>query len=483
MSILQFSSTVNAQEMNCDTDTYLYGILDRIGEFPEHPEMQHTLNGYKTALADLTNYQETIKTSGIDYTLPVDEFDDEETMEIKMLMDVLRASVIAARSACYTELSNGFGEFMVGLQQAKYKLTVRILSMMHIFGTENVSWEGVFGAYFEQWIGEHRKLLYRYRTYHTLVAYLKRDSTYVDQTVPHPHLNIHIAIHEQKYQLLRDTKSEDGQQRYRDIPDSYTPIEFAISLKPSAAEKRQANLCKVLPKVLEALNGRNANQLYKVKLFLKAFSHSVMSSYLTRQLTTGQTVTLPETVDFTPYSEAVGISVTDNATMLFNSFDVNNTDRQLVMSGDIFNSAEAVKQLANQAADFARSVYRTLSAEQFELQLGRMIPMSAPLSKKVSSSAASRLGKDPPPAQTVHSQPRVSDEEGSSASDFEQPPKKQRPSSNKKKRGRTHRQVLPSNQEVTATAPLFSADTGAPEAVVTRTKGNMMFLFMSFSNY
>jgi hypothetical protein len=97
--------------------------------------MQHTLNVYKTALVELTDYHEIIKTSGINYTLPGDEFDEEETTEMKMLIDVFRSSVIAARYAlsCLTALVN------LWFAISQYKLTVRILSMLFIFGSEYVS--------------------------------------------------------------------------------------------------------------------------------------------------------------------------------------------------------------------------------------------------------------------------------------------------------------------------------------------------------
>jgi hypothetical protein len=388
MSVLQFASIVNAKEMSCDTDSYLCAILDQVGELTGHEDIRSLLVAYKEALRDLTDFKTTIETSSVDYSEAVSDLDSKQTMEIKILYASLMAKVIEARSACYTDLSNGFCDFMVDLQQAKFKLTVRILTLLKAFGSEGMSWDNVFGSYFELWMAEHRKLLYRYRSHHSLVAHLKKDPTYVDQTDDHPHLAIHIAIHEQKYAILRATKSSDDDDTplYTDIPDSYVSVGKKSEMM-TPKELRQYKLCKQLPKVLFALNSRNNSQLYKVKLFLKVFSHSIMTSYIAKQLANGVNVQQPDEVDFSVYNNAVGFVVTDNATMMF--AQLANDGCQLPMSGDIFNSTESVNSLASQAAISTRSIYRSLSPQELEKQLGENIPLRVPTKIRAPSSVNS----------------------------------------------------------------------------------------------
>ncbi len=383
---MMFSENSGAAEISHDTDSFLMVLLEE-GLIPDAiplVELKASLRAYKNAIENLKTFK--IEQTKYDFTTlmePVDEIADEfDTIQVKNVLKEVLATIVQSRSLCWQYLSGSFKNFMGEVQQAKLSLTVRILDLIETYHGENLSWENLFSGYFENWLVEHRKIVFRYRSYHTLISHLKKDPTYLDQSKPHPHWDLYVAIHEQKYNILRGTG------KYDDIPDSYYPVPFHDPLKPTLSETTQQSLCKKLPDVLERLNRNNDNQIVKTRNFFKVFSHSILTSYISSKIVAGVELEKEQTVDFSAFNAAMGITVTDNAVVMFSRSIPGCTESTLAMSDElVVRSVDSMKKIANEAYLHTQKTFRNISAGDLKTGLASLVPIAATKTQVVTTSA------------------------------------------------------------------------------------------------
>jgi hypothetical protein len=380
-----FGDDLKADGFSRQEDAFLLKIIDSLptpgtGKGQKFSDVKISLIAYKKAHDDFKKNEEELKNSTdldkIDFTAVVDEgVDIPAVVAVKKKYVELNAALLDAHSACWKELTTSFSQFLESIEEAKICLTTRILSILESFAEQNIpfDWELIFGDYFNRWSEEHKKMIYRYHSYHQLVVEMKGNTK-------HPHFATHVAIHEQKYKLLRQEKNhKTGRLKFDNIPLQYVPPEYADPANPTEDEKHQMKLCKRLPQVLADLNRTNETSILRTKRFLMAFSHTVMCSYISKTIVSGDSRTADPaafaSVDFSQLNTLLGTSVVgDHASVLFSKHATTSSTTSTVN----FLSKDVLQDLSNSATQRAKKVYRKLTTDALTVKLKSLTPLSPP---------------------------------------------------------------------------------------------------------
>jgi hypothetical protein len=216
-----------------------------------------------------------LKDSNVDYSTPIHKKDNRETKRKKANFQALKGAAYNAKDQLYRSLTASVGIYLVQVKESKIELVTRVIISLKMFKSvdkTNVKWNKFFDEYFAHWSRVHDSIIYTYRTYRSLVAYLEREGLMKD-------LQKHVD-----HMILIYTHHGLG------------PYEFPDDFEGLKADEIKTLRNAALPQVLALINNSNATNLRRDKIWFKLLILCVVRHPYAQKVIAGE-VDLEDGVD------------------------------------------------------------------------------------------------------------------------------------------------------------------------------------------
>jgi hypothetical protein len=208
-----------------------------------------------------------IRDSDVDYSTPIHKKENKVTKRRKANFQALKGAAYNAKDQLYRSLTASVGNYLVQVKESKIELVTRVIISLRMFKSvdkTNVKWNKFFDEYFAHWSRMHDSIIYTYRTYRSLIAYLERED------------------------LMEDLKKHVNHMTMIYVHYDLGPYEFPDGMDGQTVDEIKALRKAALPTVLALKNNSNATNLRRDKIWFKLLILCVVRDPYAQKVITGE---------------------------------------------------------------------------------------------------------------------------------------------------------------------------------------------------